>query len=106
MSDPARRLAHGDEFPYDAPDEWWRATGGDPPAPRSWAHRAARGVIADLQDRRGIKWSFDDIDEDTRAEVVESLAEIIRLARVAAPDRRYRVVAASRWPMRKGKYRK
>lgn len=48
--------------------------------PKDWAHAAARGVVADLQGRRAIKWGFDDIDEEIRAEIVASLAAIIRLA--------------------------
>lgn len=81
MSDPAFRLRYGNEFPYDASDSWWAADGRAPPAPKDWAHSAARGVIADLQDRRGIKWGFDNIDEETRVEIVETLAQIIRAAK-------------------------
>jgi hypothetical protein len=36
--------------------------------------------MADLGDRKTIKYVLDDIDEDVRAELVESLAEIIRAA--------------------------
>jgi len=74
------RLAHGAEFPYDAPDEWWGGNAESPPASVDKAHAAARGIIADLQDRRGIKRGFDDIDESTRVEIVESIAAIIREA--------------------------
>lgn len=78
MSSEAKRsLQHGDKFPFDAPDGW---EVGDPVPPKDWAHRAARGVLADLCDRRGIKWGFQEIDEDVRVEVVESLAGIIRAA--------------------------
>lgn len=41
----------------------------------------ARGVVADLQDRRAIKWGFGDIDEEIRVEIISSLADIIRAAR-------------------------
>ena len=79
------RLKSGKEFPYDAPDEWWQTAGDPPPPPpKDWAVAAARGVIADLQDRRGIKWGFDNIDQETRAEIVNSLADIIRTAHVNA----------------------
>lgn len=74
-------LSRGNAFPYDAKDEWW-GTNPTPPTPPvvDWAHSAARGVIADLTDRGGIKYAFNDIDEDIRIEIVQSLAEIIRLA--------------------------
>lgn len=73
-------LERGQKYPYDAPDDWWQ--GDDTPAlpPADWAHAAARGVIADLCDRGGIKHGFNNIDEEIRAEIVSSLASIIRLA--------------------------
>lgn len=43
-----------------------------------WATKAARAVIADLMDRRNIKHGFDDIDEDIRKEIVETMSAIIR----------------------------
>lgn len=73
-------LEHGAEFPYDADDKWWRGNGKNPPPAKDWAVSAARGVLADLNDRRGIKHGFEGVGEDVRAEIVESLAEIIRLA--------------------------
>ncbi len=79
---PKQRLDHGNLFPFDAPDEWWN--GSEPLRPHpggDWAVRAARGVIADLQDRRGIKHELEDLDEDVRKNIVESLASIIRVAR-------------------------
>lgn len=64
-------LKSGEEFPYD----------GDEAGPsKDWAQYAARGVLADLTDRRGIRHAFDEIDEDIRVEIVESLADIIRTA--------------------------
>lgn len=58
----------GQRYPYDDSNE------GD------WAAKAARGVIADLTDRRNIKHGFDDVDPDVRVEIVQQMAEIIRLA--------------------------
>jgi hypothetical protein len=81
MIDMAKhRLEHGDEFPYDAPDLWWGSDKAAPPPPKDWAHRAARGILADLGDRHTIKQGFREIDEEVRAELVESLADIIRAA--------------------------
>ena len=73
-----QRLKHGNSFPLDAPDSWWESTGDNPPLPIDKAHATARGVIAELQDRRGIKNGFDNLDEDIRKEIVEKLADIIR----------------------------
>lgn len=74
-------ISLGAEFPYDAPDAWWN---GDeeakPPASADDAHLAARAVVADLKDRRGIKNGFNNVDEDIRVEIVDRLAEIIRQA--------------------------
>lgn len=81
MSNPAIRVRHGNKFPYDAPDKWWDGDASNPPKADDWAHSAARGVLADLQDRRGIKYGFDNIDEGVRAEIVASLAAIIRFAK-------------------------
>lgn len=58
----------GNEYPYDDSND------GD------WAVRAARGVVADLTDRRGIKQGFNDIDPVVRAEIIQTMADIIRFA--------------------------
>lgn len=73
-------LRHGAKYPYDAPDDWWKGDGKSPPTAIDWAHAAARGVLADLNDRKGIKHGFADLDQDIRAEITASLAEIIRQA--------------------------
>lgn len=80
QSDPNVDLDHGARFPFDAPDAWWQEGGLPPPAALDWSVVAARGVIANLQDRRSIKHGFDDVDEDVRTELVASLAAIIRQA--------------------------
>ena len=72
-------LEMGDEYPYDGTDDFWNGK-EDAAPPQDWAHRAARGVIADLTDRRKIKYGFDGIDEDVRIEIVATLASIIRAA--------------------------
>lgn len=74
-------LESGDRFPFDATDAWWDSDGENPPAPADWAHRAARGVLADLNDRRGIKQGFVGLEQGIRAEIVRALADIIRLAK-------------------------
>ena len=76
-----RALDLGNERPYDAPDDWWdQDIRKAPPAPVDWAHTAARAIIYDLGDRRGIKNEIEQVDEETRVELVASMAEIIRAA--------------------------
>lgn len=74
-------LELGAMYPYDAPDDWKEDDkDSQPPPAKDWAHRAARGILSDLTDRRGIKHGFNNIDEDVRVELVGSLAAIIRQA--------------------------
>lgn len=72
-------IKHGNRYPFDASDEWWEGDGDKPPKPASKYHAVARAVIADLQDRRGIKHELDNIDEETRVEIIDTLANIIRV---------------------------
>ncbi|MEX3555946.1 MAG: hypothetical protein VB131_04920 [Burkholderia gladioli] len=81
-------LEHGAQFPFDAPDSWRKNYPNEaPPDCPDWAHAAARGVLADLTDRRGIKQELVDLDADVRAELVGSVAEIIRAAHAAEQSR-------------------
>lgn len=81
MTPEQRALERGATFPYDASDAWRSADPDEPPPPAmDWAHAAARGVLADLSDRRGIKWELEKVDDDVRAEIVMALAAIIRQA--------------------------
>ncbi|MEY4706319.1 MAG: hypothetical protein RJB58_42 [Pseudomonadota bacterium] len=81
-------ILRSDSFPYDAPDEWWNSTGDVPaPPPINWAHRAARAIMHDLQERAGINNNFPNVDEATRVEIVSALATIIRVAVRRAPFR-------------------
>ncbi len=77
------QLKMGADFPYDAGEEFWDGDGKTPPPAKDWAHAAARGILSDLEDRRGIKNELDGVDHETRAELVESLSEIIRQAHAA-----------------------
>lgn len=79
-----RDLTAGSEFPFDAPDSFWEDSSDAPPAV-DWAHAAARGIINNLQGRRGIKNQLENIDEDLRVEIVQELAELIRLAQSDQP---------------------
>ena len=63
----------GQEYPYDSSPSG-RSRKGD------WAIKAARGVLSNLCDRRDIKRGFEGIDHAVRKEIVDSLAEIIRIA--------------------------
>lgn len=64
-----RSLENGEKYPYD-----------DSVPLADWAHAAARGILADLSDRRGIKNGLNDVDDGVRAEIVSALSEIIRQA--------------------------
>lgn len=86
-------LKAGAENPYDAPDDFYDAEDTAPPA-KDWAHAAARGVMHDLSDRRGIKRHTENVAEDVRAELVQSLAEIIRAASDQEVDRLCAVLTA------------
>lgn len=85
MSMSKRNLDHGAAHPYDGGADFWEDRTPTPPPATDWAHAAARGVLADLLDRSGIKWALDDenIDHKLRAEIVQSLAETIRAAHAA-----------------------
>jgi hypothetical protein len=80
--DAKHRLEMGEQFPYDGGEGFWEDENGTAKAPPSedWIHRAARGVLADLTDRRGIKHELEQVDHDVRADIVASIREIIRLA--------------------------
>ena len=78
MLTPEFWLELGDSNPYDAPDDWDEVS---PVQPMDQATRAARGVINNLCDRRGIKHGFQEVeDEEIRLEIVQTLAAIIRAA--------------------------
>lgn len=75
------RLRHSARYPYDHEGE------GPIRPVADWAEAAARGVLADLCDRCGIKWALqdEDIGQATRLEIVTSLADIIREAQTSEP---------------------
>ena len=68
-------IKHGTEYPYDNID-----IVGD------WTMQAARGILWNLSERRGIKQALLEIDSDIRAELVESLAAIIAAVAPQATD--------------------
>ena len=70
MSIAKHRLESGAKYPFD----------GGKKAAKDWAHAAARGVLADLTDRRGVKQELNEIDSDIRKELVATVADIIREA--------------------------
>ena len=77
-SNAKNSLDHGAEFPYDVSDS--NQEKSKIPVAKDWAHAAARGILADLGDRRGIKQELRACDLDIRKEIVQSLAAIMRLA--------------------------
>jgi hypothetical protein len=78
MSEKAEcELKNGDQYPYDI----YGASECPEKTSRDWAERAARGVLSDLSDRKGIKWELQKVDIDIRADIVQALADIIRTAK-------------------------
>lgn len=74
-------INHGAEFPYDAGHEFWDGSHPRvPPPATSWAHAAARGIFADLTDRRGLKNLLASISREVASEMVQSVTEIILTA--------------------------
>lgn len=85
----ARALRWGDESPFDASQEWheknWDADPKvNPPPPQDWAHRAARGIVAELSDDHGAwleqAFHLERVGEDDRRAIIETMAAIIRRA--------------------------
>lgn len=68
-------LELGNAYPYDE----------DRPCV-DWAHSAARGVLADLSDRSGIKWELANVDDEVRNDIVDAVAAIIRAAATAKAE--------------------
>lgn len=64
-----RSLQLGEKYPYDGEGK-----------SKDWTHLAARGILADLQDRRGIKQEFYQGDEDVRKEIIQTISDIIKEA--------------------------
>lgn len=94
-----RALEWGDERPFDADsawqDEFLKFDGTDQPTPtpphaEDWAHRAARGIVAELQDGYGgaleTAFSRELVGEDGRKSIVDTMAAIIRQAWRERPD--------------------
>ncbi len=79
-------LSSGARFPFDAPYEWWDREDeeAEPPVAPSWSIAAARGILSNLRDRRGIKQELQVgmIDDDVREEIVLTIAAIIEAAPV------------------------
>ena len=76
-------LYRASQWPYDAPDLWIeRDDETPPPIADRWSIAAARAIIFNLLDRRGIKQElhWTKIDEDVRAEIIETIAMIIDMA--------------------------
>lgn len=70
-----KSIKHGKSWPYHTPDK-----GARKPNLNGFSEIAAAGVLADLLDRRGIKWALEDVDHATRKEIFNSLKNIIEVA--------------------------
>lgn len=68
MSDAENALKHGIEYPYHGED------------PVDAYERAVLGILAALSDRSGIGNALGEPDDGIKAEIVETLAEILRVA--------------------------
>jgi len=74
-------INHGAQFPYDGGHEFWESQNPRTPPPATdWAHAAARGIFADLTDRRGLRNVLASISHDVVSEMVQSVTEIILTA--------------------------
>lgn len=68
-------LEMGAEYPYDGDDR------GQSPLIADWSVRAARGVIVELTECPALREVLDGVEDDAkRVELVETTAEIIRVA--------------------------
>lgn len=70
-------LKQGERVPYDYDKKF---CAGCPQPAKDCAHLAARGILANMTDRKGIANGFENIDYDVIVEITESIANIIRLA--------------------------
>ena len=68
-----RNIEDGKKYPYDGREK-----------AEDWAVAAALGIFDNFSDRRGIKHELDGYDEDVKAELVDTVAEIIRAAKETA----------------------
>lgn len=74
-------INHGAQFPYDGGQEFWEGSRHRvPPPATNWAHAAARGIFADLTDRRGLRNVLASISHDVVSEMVQSVTDIILTA--------------------------
>lgn len=81
IQEAKRCIKHIRKHPYDRSNDDEAET-PDIKNADQWNFIAARAVIENLLDRRGIKWALEDVDDDeTRKEIIEALAEIIKEAK-------------------------
>lgn len=72
-----RDIERGRQHPYDSARDKDYAV--------DWSVIAARGIMADLSDRTGIKDKLAVVDPFTRNEMIDSMASIIRVAFTSDP---------------------
>ena len=83
LNEAQHALEIGAKYPYDAPEGGFNGNGfakGQDRFWENWPVLAARGVLADLCDRRGIKQGFENLDHSIRQEITYALAAIVRRA--------------------------
>lgn len=69
LNEAQNSLKMGEEYPYDGSGKC-----------KDWAHLASRGILADLQNRKGIKHELRNVGEQIRKEIVCAMSDIIREA--------------------------
>lgn len=82
---PSFLIEQGNKYPFDAPDKWWQADANqpNPPPPAThWSVSAARAIVKDLQERKGIaqELTVDKIDEKTRQAIILSISEVVKFS--------------------------
>ena len=74
-----KALDHGARVPFDDPMPGFNPDQAPPPA-RSWAHAAARGVYASLEDTNVLHRHQDVYEAEKRSEIIDGMTDIIQMA--------------------------
>lgn len=79
MSNVNDDIYEADNFPFDAPLDWWSSEAqADPPAHVDWAHRAARAIIPTLQRHNALCSTIESKSDEVRANLISEMANVLR----------------------------